>query len=152
MARAALSRSRGWHSATCLPDARGAGGGATQRRGARDSEEDRVARLVEPGTRDATCRTSAADRWLGASLSLLAIYSFEPSFRSWCAPAVQRARVKSPTMWRWWSWESPVLQIKSAISWDTGLPFLRSGRTWDAASLALHGRPAAGQGPIPKAE
>src|SRR6266513_1126419 len=100
MARAALSRSRGRHSAPRLPDARRAGGGATGRRGARDSEEDRVARLVEPGTRDATCRAGAADRWLSASLSLRAIYSFAPSFRSWCAPAVQRVRMKSPTMWR----------------------------------------------------
>src|SRR2546421_5114986 len=150
MARAALSRSRGRHSATCLPDARRAGGGATQRRGARDSEEDRVARLVEPGTRDATCRAGAADRWLSASLSLRAIYSFAPSFRSWCAPAVQRARVKSPTMWRWWSWESPVLQIKSAISWHAVLPFSRSARTWMPASCALHERSARAQCRIQK--
>src|SRR5256885_6348293 len=114
MARAALSRSRGWHSATCLPDARGARGGATQRRGARDSEEDRVARLVEPVTRDATCRASAADRWLSACLSLRAIYSFAPSFRSWCARAVQRARVKSPTMWRWWGWGNPAVAVQIA--------------------------------------
>src|SRR5256885_4453291 len=140
MARAALSRSRGWHSATCLLDARRAGGGATQRRGARDSEEDRVARLVEPGTRDATCRAGAAYRWLSASLSLRAIYSFAPSFRSWCAPAVQRARVKSPTMWRWGGWGKPAFEIKSALSWHAVLPFLPFARTGAPASCALHQR------------
>src|SRR2546430_6312353 len=124
MARAALSRSRGRHSAACLPDARRARGGATQRRSARDSEEDRVARFVEPGTRDATCRAGAADRWLSASLSLLAIYSFAPSFRSWCAPAVQRARVKNPTMWRVWGGGRPGLQSKNPVWWGAGRPVL----------------------------